>query len=568
MPRILLQIIVLFALCTPFVLIFQNNTQAFTPNEEEYLDELSFEIFSKEEFNKPFNGYKSITRGDFLRWIINNSEINITNFSGIKTPFQDISEQSKYYSYVSAGYVFGALSQFENDGKFLPNKKLTRLQAVKMLIALEGISVVQNYGNGMAEEWNDLPYNIKDKNIILVAIQKGFLENKTNGKKGMFIEPNARLSRSDALWMMFVYKHGEISSILENEVKNTPLRQTNTVENLLETQYWRTGEIETHQLEDSAIAGMVDSLNDPYSVYFPPEEAIKFEKYINEESLDKEEYAGLGVVVQEANEGGMVITQVFAGSPAEISDIRVGDVVIAVEGENVQELSVTEIAKKIKGPVGTSISLTIIRGEQTLEKRFIREKIFVEDLSSVTTEIIDGIVWITVRAFKNFTARDFEKALQQNITDTTRGVIVDLRYNPGGLMNAAQEMLGEVLPNGSIAVRLYSNSGEEVFYVEGSGGYTEIPLVVFQNGYSASASEIFSASIQDYERGEIIGTTSYGKGIAQTLFSLQRGSLKLTTAEFRSPLQNIIHGIGISPDIELRSEDDASYLYEAKRVFR
>jgi len=246
----------------------------------------------------------------------------------------------------------------------------------------------------------------------------------------------------------------------------------------------------------------------------------------------------------------------------------VGDVVIAVEGENVQDLSVAEIAKKIKGPVGTAISITIIRNEKKLEKRFIREKIFVEDLSSVTTEIVDGIVWIKVRAFKSFTAKDFQEALKKNVTDDVRGVIIDLRYNPGGLMNAAQEMLGEVLSDGSIAVRLYSNSGEEIFYVNGSGDYTEIPLVVFQNEYSASASEIFSASIQDYERGKIIGTTSYGKGIAQTLFTLKRGSLKLTTAEFRSPLQNIIHKRGVSADIELKSQDDASYLYEAKRIFR
>ncbi len=567
-PRFLLQIFVFFALSTPFVFLFQNNAQAFSPKEEAFIEETAKKVFSQKELSSPFYGYKSTRRGDFLRWVINNSEINLLQFSDAKTPFIDISSDEPISEYVSNAYVLGALHQFEKDKKFLKNKKITRLQAVQILIDIEGISLYQDYSNGMEAEWNDLPNESFEKNIILVAIQKGLLKGDENN----FIYPNNPLSRTDALWMLYVYNSQKDSSSENNKRdENSKFETLQRVEHLVETQYWHTGEIDLHQLEDAAVSGVVDSLDDDYSVYFPPEQAEKFTNYINEEGdFEDEEYAGLGVVVQGANEGGMVITQVFDGSPAEISDIRVGDVVIEVNGENVQELSVSEIAKKIKGPVGTSASLSILRGNKKITKRFIRKKIFIEDLSSVTTEIVDGIVWIKVRAFKSFTAKDFRKALEENVKDNSniRGVIVDLRYNPGGLMNAAQEMLGEVLPDGSIAVRLYSNFGEEVFYVNGSNDYTDIPLVIFQNEYSASASEIFSASIQDYERGEIIGTTSYGKGIAQTLFTLKRGSLKLTTAEFRSPLQNVIHKIGISPDIKLHSQDDASYLYEAKKIFR
>ncbi|HID91730.1 TPA: S41 family peptidase, partial [Candidatus Peregrinibacteria bacterium] len=339
------------------------------------------------------------------------------------------------------------------------------------------------------------------------------------------------------------------------------------VEELLQSQYLRQNELEENELEDAAISGMVTSLNDPYSVYLPQEKAKAFTNYINEEFEVEKEYAGLGVAIQPATNGGLVITEIFKGSPASVSNLQEGDVIIAIDGVDILDLSVSDIVDKIKGEVGTSSVLRIERNGKTLTKSFVRKKIFIENYSTVSSEIKDHILWIKVRSFKSFTSRDFKKILRENITDNSgvRGVIIDLRFNPGGLMNVAQEMLGEVLPDGSIAVRLYdSKELEDIYYVDGSADYTEIPLVVFQNEYSASASEIFSAAIKDYERGDIIGTTSFGKGIAQQLFTLSRGSLKVTTSEFRSPLQNIIHKVGVTPDHEMRNQSDESYFYEAK----
>ena len=558
--------LLLLSFCSSSAFAFSDTV---LPHVEEIAE--NTKIFTELDQKYRFDGHKTIKRGEFLEWIFDNANINVDSYENdsISTIFRDVVKNKKTSkfdnNYISAGYALNVLTQFEENGKFLKNRKLRRIEAVRMLFALENISMLRNAGTDMENFWGDLPASTKDKNLILVAIEKGFLQNKASlTSKISEIKPYDYLTKNDAAWMLYVLNNQE-SNQENNLVKNNT--NLEKVEGLLQSQYLRQGEISKNELEDAAIHGMVNSLNDPYTVYLPPEKSEAFENYINEEPEVEKEYAGLGVAIQPAINGGLVITEIFNGSPAQVSKMHVGDVIIAVDGIDIIDLPVSDIVSKIKGEVGTSSLLTIQRNNKELNVTFVRKKIFVDNLSTVSYEIKDHILWIKVRSFKSFTSRDFTKILEEQLTENSgiKGVIVDLRFNPGGLMNVAQEMLGEVLPDGSIAVRLYnSNDTEDIYYVDGSADYTDIPLVVFQNKYSASASEIFSAAIKDYERGDIIGTTSYGKGIAQQLFTLPRGALKVTTSEFRSPLQNIIHEVGVKPDHEMKDQSDESYFYEAK----
>ncbi len=563
------------------VMIFSGSAFAFTDDVPFYVKDVAenTKVFTELEQKFKFNGHKAVRRGEFLEWIFDNTnphiDVDAYKNDDISKVFIDVAKSNHTSederAYISAGYALNVLSQFEKKGKFLKNRKLTRIEAVRMLFALENISVVQNRGADVQNFWGDLPQSIKDRNLILVAIEKGFLQNKSGlTAKISTIEPYSYLTRNDAVWMLYVLNNQENKSKeaeISSATNNGDLKNLEKVESLLHSQYLRQNDILDDELQDAAINGMVDSLGDPYTVYLPPEESEAFTNYINEEPELEKEYAGLGVAIQPATNGGLVITEIFEGSPAQLSKMQVGDVITGIDGVDMIDSPLSEIVAKIKGEVGTSSVLTINRNNKTLSIKFVRKKIFIEGLSTVDYEIKDRILWIKIRSFKSFTSRDFTKILNEELTKNSdiKGVIVDLRFNPGGLMNVAQEMLGEVLPDGSIAVRLYdSNDNEDIYYVDGSGDYTDIPLVVFQNEYSASASEIFSAAIKDYGRGDIIGTTSYGKGIAQQLFTLPRGSLKVTTSEFRSPLQNIIHKIGVKPDHKMIDQSDESYFYEAK----
>ncbi len=566
------------------VSFLSSSALAFTDDVKQHVSNLEENtvIFSDVEKHFKFNGYKKIRRGEFLHWLLKNKNIDIDKYKTdyISDIFIDVVNNNKKNTKktleISAGYTLGVLNQFEKDGKFLQNKKLTRIEAMRMLVALENISLVQDYGSEMSLFWGDLPKSEKDKNLMLVAIQKGFLQNKAGlTSKISEIKPYDYLTKDDAAWMLYIlnnqYKSENTINTISGNSDEESLKNLQKVRTLLDSQYLRQNDLDETDLEDAAIQGMVESLNDPYSVYLPPEESEAFTSYINQEPKTEKEYAGLGVAIQSATNGGLVITEIFDGSPAQISKMQVGDVIVGVDGVSMKDSSVSDIVEKIKGEVGTSSILMIERNSKVLNINFIRKKIFVENLSTVNYEIKDHILWIKVRSFKSFTSRDFKKILDENIIENSgiKGVIVDLRFNPGGLMNVAQEMLGEVLAKDSIAVRLYNSAGsEDIYYVDGSANYTEIPLVVFQNEYSASASEIFSAAIKDYERGDIIGTTSFGKGIAQQLFTLPRGSLKVTTSEFRSPFQNIIHKIGVKPDHEMKNQSDESYFYEAKLRLR
>lgn len=540
------------------------------------------------EQGEEISGNAPISREKFLRWTLNNAGFSSKKFSGGREPFIDIRRNSKNFPYVASAYESGALERFSDSKKFLARKKISRIEAIEILFAIEGISTFQKYKKkSVSKNIKDLPLNTQDKALIIAAKKLGYLSKNNNN----LIFPYARLTENDAIVMLekISKKH---KKILQTTTKS-PSSNLEKTQKIILSNYLKKSEISGEELEDEALKGMLESLDDKYSVYMPKKKAETFNTYIkgvsqteSKKNIHTTEYVGIGVSIVKKKENsafsteseenknrGIILTQIFDG-PAKKSGLLVGDEITHVDGEEIFDLTTKEIVTKIKGIAGTSVELTIKRGvgKKTQKKNItvVRGKIKLSgNIGGVNTEIKDDITWIKFHAFQSTTAQDFVMSLEKNISEETKGLVIDLRYNSGGLLSASQKILGELLPKNNLAVRLKNSEKERLLTVNGSGKYTEIPLVVIQNEYSASASEIFSGAIQDYERGVIIGKKSFGKGVAQNLYHLSNGGqIKLTTHEFFTPLGNVVHQKGITPDIIVENNDDATLWKVVKRILQ
>jgi len=335
-------------------------------------------------------------------------------------------------------------------------------------------------------------------------------------------------------------------TVFTDEVKN----KAKLIEDSID-QYF-LNEYEDETLVNGIYKGMVESLGDPYSTYYSVEELRKVRE--NTEGI----YYGIGayVSIDKETEGGL-ITKVMEGSPAEEAGLLDNDIIVQVDGENVLGLSVTDIVTKIKGPENTQVLLTIFREGATdyIELPVTRKKI---ESPTIQYEMLeDNIAYIQITEFDSVTTEQFISSLDQAKNGGMRGLIIDLRDNPGGNLADVVNIAREILPKGLIVYTEDKYGKRQEYNCDGTHEL-DIPMVVLVNGNSASASEILSGAIKDYGKGTILGTTTYGKGIVQKIFSVSDGSaIKLTVSHYYTPNGNDIHGVGIEPDETLEFDVEA-----------
>jgi carboxyl-terminal processing protease len=303
---------------------------------------------------------------------------------------------------------------------------------------------------------------------------------------------------------------------------------------------------------------MVEALNDPYSEYYTKEEL--------EETLNSTKGISYGIGAYISLNQDMdcaMISGVMEGTPAEEAGLREGDIIYKVDGEEARGLSVSEVVSLVKGPENTTVHLTIYREGQAdyLELDINRGKLIeTETVQSAMLEDTDHIGYLRIREFDSVTVDQFNEAMAELNASDMKGLILDLRSNPGGDLAAVVDIARRLLPEGLI-VYTEEKSGKRTEYTCDGEHEIQIPMVVLVNGYSASASEILAGAIKDYNIGTLIGTTTYGKGIVQRINRLDDGTaIKLTVSAYYTPSGNNIHGISIEPDIELEYDYDA---YEA-----
>lgn len=301
-----------------------------------------------------------------------------------------------------------------------------------------------------------------------------------------------------------------------------------------------------------AIKGLVEAYTDPYTVFMTPEESKQFSDNI-EGVLE-----GIGAELS-VEEKQLVIVSPLKNSPAEKAGLRPGDVILKINDEIAADLSLFDAIMKIRGEKGTTVKLTILRKgvDDPFDVSIIRDSI---DIESVTVEKLDnGITYLSVNQFNDKTNEQFSKAISEMILTRPKGIIIDLRYNGGGYLDTAVEMLSYILPVGEEAVTIkVRGQADEVMNANGNPKILDVPLVVLVNEGSASASEIVAGAVQDHKRGIIMGTQTFGKGSVQEVESFADGSsIRMTIARWYTPKDRNVDKVGLTPDVvvEIKKED-------------
>ncbi|WP_461810119.1 S41 family peptidase [Faecalimonas sp.] len=318
---------------------------------------------------------------------------------------------------------------------------------------------------------------------------------------------------------------------------------------LIDETYLKENEIKDKDLEDYLLKGYVNGLKDPYSVYYNEKETK--ELYETTEG----EYSGIGAVMSQNLETGIItMVNVYKDSPAEKAGFKNNDILYKVNGKDISTEDINKVVNKIKGKEGTKVTITVLRDGKEFEATAVREKLEAHTVEYNMKE--NRIGYIRVTEFDKVTYTQFVEAITDLKKQGMKGMIVDLRGNPGGNLSTVCQMLDYVLPKGLI-VYTENKDGKREVMTSDEEHKLEMPMTVLVDGRSASASEIFAGAVQDHKVGTLVGTTTYGKGVVQQLFDLKDGTcLKLTIAEYFTPNGRNIHGKGIKPDVEVEYKYD------------
>lgn len=342
-----------------------------------------------------------------------------------------------------------------------------------------------------------------------------------------------------------------ISSRISNDDRAV-MDKVNIIRRLVNESYLHADELTEDQLADGMYSGILESLDDPYSVYYNKEQ------FQDLKESTSGSFCGIGLYLsQNISTNEITVARPIPGSPGEEAGIMTGDILIRVDDEDItgQELSV--VVSKVKGPADTHVKVTFLREGQEKDYDITRAKIEVDTVSYEMKDKDAAIGYIRVSEFDSVTYDQFMTALNDLKDQGMKSLIIDLRGNPGGNLDIVCKMCDELLPEGLIVYTEDNKGRREEFKSDAKQSYTG-SLCVLVDGNSASASEIMTGAIKDYKLGKIIGTTTYGKGIVQRVMDLGDGTaVKITVEDYFTPNGNNIHGVGIEPDIVVEFDSEA-----------
>lgn len=337
------------------------------------------------------------------------------------------------------------------------------------------------------------------------------------------------------------------TSLGRESVSKDAERKISGLRELIDAKY--LGDVDDSELEEGIYKGLVSGLEDPYSVYYDEEETKSMME------SNEGEYCGIGAVLTRNMDTGIItLVQIYDDSPAMEAGLEADDILYKVEDKEVTGEDLTEVVSHIKGEKGTEVQLTVLRGDDNKEVTVtaVRNTVQVQTVKHEMKN--DGIGYLAVSEFDLVTYEQYKEAFADLENQGMKGLVVDLRNNPGGNLETVCDILDLMLPEGLIVYTEDKEGNRDEKKSDEENQFC-LPMVVLMNGNSASASEIYAGAIQDYGTGKIVGTQSYGKGVVQQIFMLKDGtSVKLTIAEYFTPKGRNINGKGISPDVEVEYE--------------
>lgn len=495
-----------------------------------------------------------------------------------ETKFQDVPVDSWFAPYVKKALELGSISYKPDLPKFFPEQPLTKIEALKMVLPLEGIPAP------FLADQSPIGYNdvkIDSSYAYLVRAAKNanlFKENISKGQNNF--APFKLLTRAEAAELLYncqLYREQgsgqtdtlvqdststnngalDLSSLSQSEldiINNPKFPIFISVWNKINEKYYNQQDVDQNKLIYGAIDGMVNSLNDQYSVFEDPTKSGALQ-----DSLEGR-FDGIGTVLDTIQNNFTIVT-VMANSPAEKAGIKIGDIITKVNDQDLKALTIEQVVSLIKGNAGSKVKLTIQRDGKTLEFNLVRETLKLNSLYKYpnTAIIPDDIGYIAIHQFTSTTATEFEDILKKTLASKPKALIIDLRDNPGGYLDSAYRVMGHFIPNGQSVMKLKLNGQLIDEKSSGKGELSTLPIVVLINKYSASAAEVMAGALQDYKLAKLVGDQSYGKGTVQEVSSYSDSSLlKLSIAYWLTPLNNSINKIGLTPDykVEISKQDE------------
>ena len=301
-----------------------------------------------------------------------------------------------------------------------------------------------------------------------------------------------------------------------------------------------------------AISGMMETLGDDHTFYMEPE------AFESENSSLQGSYEGIGAYVDTDGDYLTIISPI-EGSPADQAGLQPGDRIVALDGEDMTGIAPEQVRLKVLGPEGSDVTLTIARDGEPETLRFVITRAAIVIRSAEGKMLEDGIAYVDINTFGEKTTSELRQALDELMAQNPRGIIIDLRNNPGGYLTTAVEVSSEFIDDGVVLIEQYGDGKRDEYKASGNGRATDIPIVVLINEGSASASEILAGALQDYGRATLVGVQSYGKGSVQNRVPLSdnQGAARVTIAKWLTPNERAIDGVGLTPDVivEMTVED-------------
>lgn len=533
-----------------FISVFQTTLASFSdiPPDHPYYNDINYVQDLGLAQGDVFHPDERIAREVFAKWVLKNAGFSDENYRPRnRRRFQDAPLRNNEY----APYIYKLLDlgvvDFEDGRTFRPDAPITRTEALRWIFEVEGITIPLIFDENQFQA-EDVNPNSTAAPVIDKAIRLGLLSSAR-------VYPNRKLTRGLAAHFLKTVKNSEavltvtiLPSVDSDLMRSQKFDMMADVWNRLFETYLSRSSLNRDRLIYGAIEGMVEEVGDRYTEFDRPGSSTIIESLSGE-------LEGIGAVLQMENDEPVIVTP-LAGSPAERAGLQGNDIIIAVDDVPTRGMRFNEIINRIKGRRGTRVKLTIRRDASTLNFDVERDTIRIVSVEGSRTS--DNIAVIKINNFGENSLQEFQNIISGFQTNRPRGIIIDLRNNPGGFLNTVVQMAGYFVRNEDEVVEIRYSNRQEQMNSSGNADLGGYRIAVIVNSGTASASEILAGALQDYDLATIIGEPTYGKGSVQELSIFPDGStLKVTVAEWLTPNNRLINENGINPDIivPLTNED-------------
>jgi len=536
--RVIVSILLAFSIVAPSLLAYDD-----VPNESPYFYGIEYlrknDVFQTTKLFKPDS---LVTRAEFITYLVKLNSPKFKRAQSIKLPYKDTLNSAWYAPYVAEAIRIGIL--FGNEVNLNPYQNISRVDALELLFHSRSIPLPRRFVGDMP--YRDLRKNDKMKAMVMRAMELGVVVPQKPDWFGV----HSKLKRADAAKMIYkmdlVDLRDSTTQSGSGSSSDPQLQKIDNAWKILMSNYVGKDTVDSGKMAAGAIKGMVDTLGDPYSVFMDAQTNQAFSDEIGGQ------FEGIGAYIEMKENKDIAVVAPIKDSPAFKAGVKAGDIIKMVDDFDTKGSNLQETVGKIKGPKGTKVKLTLERNGQLVVIEVVRDVVTVKALEY---EVVGQGKYMRIHlvSFNENLLDDFKEVVEIILHNPEiKGLVLDVRDDPGGLLDAAVGVLGYLLPKDSVAVNIQSNFYNYAQYTTGAGELSKYPMVILVNKGSASASEIVAGALKDYGVATVIGETSFGKGTVQEINYFSDGSsIKLTIAKWMTPLLHSIQKEGIKPDIEV-----------------